>query len=147
MKLLLRRAQRSAGLMGGKVVFTLDARLETTAEEKDLIKKYGLGKLTVYSSEAMQKHASAGQANLAAGTWAGLAKSAVRLGMAALSLRCTIDSLTAGQHIECKEMEELLAAEAAILEACNNAKAFLEVSKTFDGREQVIELGEAPAAA
>lgn len=147
MKLLLRRAQRSAGLMGGKVLFTLDARLAVTDEEAALIKKYGLGKLTIYSSETAQKHLGAAHANLGDGGVLGFAKGAVRIGLAALSLRCTIDSLTAGQHIECKEMEELLAAESAILEACNNAKAFLEVSKTFDGREQVIEIGEAAAIA
>lgn len=146
MKLLLRRNQKS-GMLTGKVTFTLDARLETTSEEASLVKKYGLGKLTIYSSETAQKHLGSAATSLATGNVLGLAKGAIRVGLAALSLRCTIDSLTSGQHIECKDMEELLAGEAAIVEACNNAKVFLEVSKTFDGREQVIEIGEATAAA
>ncbi len=146
MKLLIRRNQKS-GMISSKVTFTLDARLETTPEEAALIKKYGLGKLTIYSSETAQKHLGAAATNLATGNVLGLAKGAIRVGLAALSLRCTIDSLTSGQHIECKDMEELLAAEVAIIEACNNAKLFLEVSKTFDGRETIVEIGEATVPA
>jgi len=59
--------------------------------------------------------------------------------MMALSLRITIDGLRNGQHIECKELDELLGAEAAILNACKNLKAYLETVQTFDGREEVVE--------
>lgn len=140
MKLVLRRTQRDAGLMGNKVVFALDAKIDPSAEEQALIKRYKLGKVVVYSSEAAQKHAAAVQQNVDAGTWFGLAKGLARLGMMAISLKCTIDSLTAGQHIECNELPELLTAEGAIVEACNNAKSFLEAAATFDGRNVVVEI-------
>jgi hypothetical protein len=59
--------------------------------------------------------------------------------MMALSLRVTIDGLLQGQHVECKDLDELLGAEAAIREACSNLKAYLETALTFDGREEVVE--------
>ena len=140
MKIFLRRAQRDAGLLGGKVVFSLDARIEPTPEEMGAMRKYKLGGITVYSSENAKKHAAGVAGNLATGNLWGTAKAAASAGMMALSLRCTLDSLTKGQHIECKDMGELLGAEAAIVEACNTAKAFLEAAVTFDGREQVLEI-------
>lgn len=140
MRLSLKRTQRETGLMGGKIVFALDAKIDPTEQERALIKRYRLGKVIVYSSEAAQRHAAATQQHLNAQTWGGLAKGIARLGMAALSLKCTIDSLTGGQHIECQELPELLSAEEAIVEACGNAKAFLEAAATFDGREVVMEI-------
>lgn len=140
MKIYLKRAQRGAGMLGSKVIFSLDARIEPTAEEIEAIRRYKLGGISVYNSENAKKHATSVAANLATGKIWGTAKAAVSAGMMALSLRCTLDSLTKGQHIECKDMEELLGAEAAIVEACNTAKAFLEAAVTFDGREEVLEI-------
>lgn len=151
MMLSLRRAQRAGGMMGGKIIFTLDARAELTPDEQALVKRYALGKLVVYDSEARKKHADSAyghfssvpgvSSDLAAagrGLWSnarGLASAA----MMALSLRVTIDSLMSGQHIECKDLDELLGAEAAIVDACKNIKAYLDTALTFDGREEVLE--------
>ena len=55
MQLKLRRSQRTAGLMGGKVIFSLDARAELTSDERGLVSKYGLGRLSVYDSEARKR--------------------------------------------------------------------------------------------
>jgi hypothetical protein len=152
MKLLLRRSQRNAGLMGGKVVFALDARVDLSPDERALVQKYALGKLSVYDSEARKKHTDAayghfddatttpglGASSAGRSLWSnarGLASAA----MMALSLRVTVDSLVAGQHIECKDLDELLGAEAAIRDACQNVKVYLEAAVTFDGREEVVE--------
>lgn len=148
MQLKLRRSQRAGGMLGNKVVFVLDARAQPTPEEAALIKKYGLGKMNVYDSETRKKHqanaygnfdaAASGAGGISSGLWAnakGLASSA----MMALSLSVTIDGLMAGQHIECKDLDELLGAEAAIREACKNTKAYLDVATTFDGREEVLD--------
>ncbi|PWT80932.1 MAG: hypothetical protein C5B44_04585, partial [Acidobacteria bacterium] len=43
MQLKLKRSQRTGGMMGGKVIFVLDARAEPSAEEASLVKKYNLG--------------------------------------------------------------------------------------------------------
>lgn len=145
MHLKLRRSQRNAGLMG-KIAFALDARADLSAEEQALVKRYGLGKLVVYDSEARKKHGTAamghfeeaGTASLGRSAWKnvrGFASAAIM----ALSLRVTIDGLTHGEHIECKDLDELLGAESAIVEACKNLKAYLETALTFDGREEVLE--------
>jgi hypothetical protein len=55
------------------------------------------------------------------------------------SARLTVNNLMSGQHIECKDLDELLGAEAAIVEACQNLKAYLETALTFDGREELHE--------
>ena len=153
MQLKLKRSQRSGGIMGGKVLFALDARADLSAEEQGLVKKYGLGKLVVYDSEARKKHQGAAYGhfdNAASAPLIGTGGSAVRSlwsnarGLAsaaimALSLRVTVDSLISGQHIECKDLDELLGAEEAIRDACGNLKAYLETALTFDGREEVVE--------
>ena len=59
MQLVLRRSQRSGGMLGTKVVFGLDARADLTADERSLVSKYGLGRLAVYDSEARRKHGEA----------------------------------------------------------------------------------------
>ena len=151
MQLILKRSQRS-GFIGGKVVFGLDARAELTPDERGLVKKYALGKLIVYDSEARKKHQAAayghfddamhtpglGASSAARSLWKnarGIASAAI----VALSLRVTVDSLTNGQHIECKDLDELLGAEKAIHEACQYLKTYLDTATTFDGREEVIE--------
>ena len=153
MQLKLKRSQRSGGIMGGKVIFALDARADLTADEQGLVKKYGLGKLVVYDSEARKKrqgaayghfeNAGSGPLVATGGTvarslWSN-ARGIASAAMMALSLRVTVDSLVAGQHIECKDLDELLGAEGAIRDACGNLKAYLETALTFDGREEVVE--------
>ena len=140
MYLYLRRSQGQSGMMSTKVIFALDARIDLAPEEKQLMQLYKLGSLTVYSSENAKKHAGSVAGNLATGNLWGTAKAAVSAGMMALSLRCTLDSLTRGQHIECNDMSELLAAESAIVEACNTAKAYLQAAQTFNGQEEVYEI-------
>ncbi len=56
MQLKLKRSQRSSGIMGGKVIFGLDARADLSADEQGLVKKYALGKIVVYDSDARKKH-------------------------------------------------------------------------------------------
>jgi hypothetical protein len=155
MQLKLKRSQRAGGMLGGKVIFVLDARAEPSNEEAGLIKKYNLGKMNVYDSEARRKHqansvahfdnAAAGPAfavptgkGIAASMWSnarGLASAA----MMSLSLSVTIDGLIAGQHVECKDLNELLGAEGAMREACQTIKSFIDVASTFDGREELVE--------
>lgn len=152
MQLKLRRSQRTGGMMGGKIIFALDARTDLSPDEQGLVRKYGLGKLVVYDSEARKKHGAAayGHFDNAANTPGLTASSAGRslwsnarglasAAMMALTLRVTIDGLMGGQHIECKDLDELLGAEAAIVDACKSLKAYLDTAVTFDGREEVVE--------
>lgn len=146
MNLKLRRSQRSAGMLGNKVLFALDARADLSTEERSLVDKYALGKIVVYDSEARKKSAESAQEHFAAAQTGGTgrtlwktARGLASLAVTALTLRVTVGSLINGEHVECKDLDELLGAEAAITEACRNLKAYLETALTFDGREEVVE--------
>lgn len=146
MQLKLKRSQRAGGMLGGKIIFALDARTDLSPDEKGLVSKYALGKLVVYDSEERKKRGEAAYGHFDEGASSSLGRSLWKSarGMASaammtLSLRVTVDSLMSGQHIECKDLDELLGAEAAILNACKNLKAYLETAQTFDGREEVVE--------
>jgi hypothetical protein len=148
MQLKLKRSQRSGGLTGGKIFFCLDVRAEYTPEELANIQKYKLGGEVLYSSEAAKRHSEAAVAHLdegSRGSVGGLLKGVVSVAMAKFNLNVTIDSLAKGQHIECKDLQELLGAESAIHEACKNVKQYLDVAKTFDGREVVVDFSATAA--
>jgi hypothetical protein len=136
MQLKIQRSQRMSGLVSSKVAFALNARIQLKPEEEALVKKYRLGSTTVYDSETRKKHdETVAQTGRGVGLLRGIASAA----MAALSLHVTIDSLVNGQVIETKSLPELLAAEAAIHDACDTVKQFLEIAATFDNREEVTE--------
>ena len=142
MNLKIKRSQRTAGLMGGKLFFALDAQLELTEDERSLIDRYKLGKISVYDSETRKSHQAAAEANLMVNevtrSWSSYGRAIMSTAMARLSLRVSIDSLKDGQHIECKDLDELLGAEAAIRDACANIRSYLDIAATFDGREEVV---------
>lgn len=146
-QLKLRRSQKS-GLLG-KPSFVLDARADLTPEAKGLVSKYGLGSLVVYDSKARQQRTAQAADHFDAAyvqsygsvgrsLWSN-AKGIANAAIMALSLRVTVNNLINGQHIECKDLDELLGAEAAIVEACKNLKAYIETALTFDGREELLE--------
>jgi hypothetical protein len=157
MALKLKRSEKQS--FTGKPVFMLDARMEVSADIRQRVIKYRLGKRVVYESSNRQKYADAANRHLAASgndtslfappaaQAKGIAKTFFQLGragvsgvIASLSLRITIDSLCAGVHVECKSMEELLEAEEAITVAARNLKSYVEVSTTFSGQEEIVEL-------
>lgn len=136
MQLSLRRSQRKSGMMSRDVIFCLHAQIRLTNEERHAIDEYKLGKLTVYNGEKTREHAAKGQAALAEGKLIRGLASAAR---SALSLRLTIDNLATGQDVECKSLDEVLDAEAAIREACENCKQYIETAQSFDGKEETID--------
>ena len=136
MQLKLRRSQRAGGMLRNQVIFALDARADLSPDEQALVRKYALGKLVVYDSEARKRRAEAAYGHFdECCPHAGLrpiirrrslwknARGLASVALMAVSLRVTVDSLMGGQHIECKELDELLGAEAAILDACKSLKA------------------------
>lgn len=146
MNLKLRRTQRSGGMINKKVFFAVDARVALSAEESDLVQRYALGNTIVYDSEARKQGSAAAQAHFAEVGSAGAgrmlwktARGLASLAASAMTLRITVYGLMNGEHVECKDLDELLGAEAAIMEGCKNLKAYLEAAVTFDGREEVFE--------
>jgi hypothetical protein len=155
--LRLKRSQRTNAL--NKILFVLDARMDVSAENRALIQKYSLGSRVVYDSANREAYAAAAKARFESSGYhpgfrdspgrhvLGAGKAFLNLGMAAvhatvavLSLRITIDSLMKGVHVECKDMDELLEAEGAIMQAAQNLKGHLDTVTTFDGREETFEL-------
>ena len=147
MHLKLRRSQRSSGMLSKSVVFCLDAVLDLDAEEAASVRKYALGSQVIYNSAASRKHIEGVAIAAVQETAGSFVSSLAHAAMARLSLNITIDSLTKGQHVECKDLDELLGAESAIMNAARATRTYLEMVKTFDGRETVIDLdAEAEAA-
>lgn len=141
MQLKLRRSQREGGIVATNVIFCLDARAELTDQERRNLSRYKLYGQVIYNSEASRRHLDKGDAS-ADGSTRGALKSLVHVAMAALHLNITVRGLEKGQHIECKSLDELIAAEDAIMEACQNLKAYLDIAATFDGSEMVIDFLE-----
>lgn len=141
MQLKIQRTQRMGGVMGGTVVFCLDVQADYSHQEADNIAKYKLGKQVVYNSRASKQHLDKfDKAN--DGSAKGYLKGAVSLAMAAMNLNISINSLGRGQHIECKDLEELLEAEEAVMVACRNVKRFLDTAATFNGSIALIDFDD-----
>lgn len=125
MKLLLRRGQRQGML--GKMIFSLEVRASLTDTERENVRKYRLGDSLLYERKAMKEGGNEYQ----------------QLGNALLhrflNLTISVNDLANGKTIECKDIMEMLAAEAQVKEAAQNFKAILEAAAHFDG-EEVVEL-------
>jgi hypothetical protein len=125
MKLLLRRDQKS-GLIG-KITFTLAVRADLTREEENNIKKYKLGDTMLYERMTMTDKGS------------GLLGLASRLAFKAMNISVSVDDLSDGKKIDCKDIVEMLAVEDQIREAAQTFKNVLEAAASFGG-EEVVEL-------
>lgn len=126
MKILLRRDQKSGMLGMGKVSFILDVRAELTSEEQANIKKYKLGDTMLYERDKL----------ISAGS--GLLGMASRFAIKAMNITVSVDDLSKGKQIECKDIVEMLAVEDQLKEACQTFKAVLTAAAHFGG-EEVLE--------
>ena len=137
MHLKVRRGQKS-GMLGGKVVFTLDVRAELNQDEHALVERYKLWPEVVYSTEASTANAERAQAGNLTALGALIADKVLKKFF-------TTKDLVSGQHIECKDLAQVVAAEEQVRVACANLKQYLAVATTFDGREEVVEIAVAGA--
>ncbi len=147
MHLRIKRSQRTAGIVSSKPVFVLDARVDVTAADRQLIGKYKLGESVVCDSKERVARTETAYGNFdnATQTWSAErsslhnARGIANAAMGALALRVTVDKLISGVHIECKDLNELVAAENAIIEACEKLRLYMDTAVSFDGREAVLE--------
>jgi hypothetical protein len=144
MQLKIQRSQRT-GLVG-KALFCVDIRADYSMDERVNINRYALGGQTIYNSQNARKHLERAGAHLdrtqsgsVGESVGGLARGALSLAMAKMSLNITIASLGRGHHIECKELPEMLEAEETVRNACKNLTRYLDAAATFDGSEMVVE--------
>ena len=113
MQLFITKDQ-AKGLLGG-VKFELSARVELTADEADLVKRYKADKEVLVQKEVK-----------------------VPFTGRTLNFGLTVGSLTSGQAFKCGDVGEILETEKNVKEACEAFKNYLEVMKHFGGQE-VIE--------
>ncbi len=125
MKLLLRHDQKSG--FTGKVTFTLGVRSELTDQERNNIEKYKLGDTMLYERATLADKGS------------GLLGVASRLAFKMMNLTVSVNDLSGGKKIDCKDIVEMLAVEDQIKEAAQTFKNVLEAAASFGG-EEVIEL-------
>ena len=135
MQLKVRRNQK-IGMLGGKVIFVLDVRAELTGEEQALVERYKLWPEVVYTTDQATANAERAHAGNIAALGALIADKVLKKFF-------TIKDLVSGQHIECKELQQVLAVEEQVCAACANLKKYLEVAQTFDGNEVVVEIAAA----
>jgi len=149
MQLKIQRSQRAGGVTGTVILFCLDVRAEYSSDERSNISKYRLGKQVIYNSQAARKHWDNADAQLdraqqgsTGQRFVGLAKGVAALALAKLHLNISIDSLGRGHHIECKDLDELMEAEEAVMTACRSLKAYLALASTFNGSIVLIDFDE-----
>jgi hypothetical protein len=122
MKLLLRRGQRS-GLLGGKIVFTLEVRADLTPDERANINRYKLGETVLYERNTLTERGS------------GLLGVATRAAFRAMNISVSVNDLAGGKKVECKDIVEMIAVTEQIKEAAQTFKAVLDAAAQFSGEE------------
>lgn len=131
MQLKLRRSQKTG--LTGTPIFILDVMAELTSEETELVKKYKLKNQLVYTSEAADQNL----AKADAGSWAGLGGALLDR---VTKRSFTLGDLVNGQHLECKDLGEVVATEDQVHQACQNIRGYIDVARQFDGSEQIVEI-------
>ena len=126
MKLRLSKSQRTTGVMSKKVMFSLGAQVDLTAQEQEYVNKYKMGKEIVYSKERVNPELHDYKSN----------KGIIRnLSAAALNLKISVNDLTGGRTIECKDINEMMDTEETIKNACQGLKNMLDACSGFQGEE------------
>ena len=105
MKLIVKKDQ-DKGLLGG-IKFIINAWVEVTNEEKELINKYKVHKEVLFNKTNI------------------------------LTTEITIGSLIDWAFFKCASIEEILIYEEAIKKSCKNLKTKLEIMKSFGGKYEI----------
>lgn len=126
MKLRLNKSQRSSGVMSKKVVFSLGAQVDLSAQEADYVKKYKMDREVLYNKDRINQKAALPS------TVGGLVRDISAMTM---NINLTVADLIKGLTIECKDITEILDAEATVKTACGNLKGLLDACAGFEGEE------------
>lgn len=126
MKLRLNKSQRQTGVMSKKVLFALAAQVDLTAQEQEYVKKYKMGKEVIYNKDRVNPELHDYKSG----------KGIMRnLSAIAMNINLTVNDLINGRTIECKDINEILDAEATVKTACQGLKNLLEACAGFEGEE------------
>jgi hypothetical protein len=127
MELLLSKSQKS-GMLSSTITFILNIKTKLTDEEQALVRKYKMGKEVVYEKLPI---------TAAAAGMGGIAGALTSITAKALKLVFTVDDLVRGRTIECKDILDMIAAEAQIRDAADGLWGILQASKNFEGEEVI----------
>jgi hypothetical protein len=108
MKLHITRDQ-GKGMMGG-VRFQLEAKVDLTPQEAELVKRYRADKEALLQTE-------------------------MTIFGKKLEFDLKIEDLVKGRNFQCKDIGDILATEENVKQACSTFKNYIEVMKGFGGRE------------
>ncbi len=138
MKLKLSRSQKTG--LTGKVSFKLFFIVDLDADEKAALAKYKFGKHVVYetpkgaaASEGLRNAMDAGGIG---GIGRGLASA---IAAKAFNQILTVNDMVNGKEIACDDINEMIAAEEQIKDACNSLSRILYMCRHFDG-EEIIDI-------
>jgi len=131
MRLKLRRDQKSG--LTGSITFKLLAIVDLDADEVAVVKKYKLGKEILYETP---KGTAALQLLSSGGALAGITAT---IAAKATNQILTVNDLVNGKEISCKNINEMLAAEEQIRQACLGLSSILLACEHFGG-EEIIEI-------
>lgn len=109
----------------GKAVFQLDVRAEISQQELASIQRYRLGDTVLYTKGELVDRGS------------GLLGLASRLAFKAMNISVSVNDLTNGKRVECKDIVEMLAVEEQIKEAAVTFKQILNAAVHFGGEEVI----------
>lgn len=115
--------------MSKKVMFSLAAQVDLSAQEADYVKKYKMGSAVVYNKDRVNPEMHDYKSGK------GLMRN---LSAIALNINMTVDDLVKGRTIECKDIKEMIDAELGVKSACAGLKDLLEACAGFAG-EEIIE--------
>ncbi len=135
MKLKLRRNQQSG--ITGKVSFKLFFIVDLDSDEAAALKKYKFGKQIVYETP---KGAAALEGLKTASSVGGIGRGiAATIAAKAFDHILSVNDMIDGKEIICKDIDEMIAAEEQIKDACQTLSRILYMCQHFEG-EEIIDI-------
>ena len=135
MKLKLRRSQKSG--MTGNITFKLFFIVDLNDEEAAALRTYKFGRLIVYETP---KGAAASEGLRSAGGLGGIGRGlAATIAAKATNQILSVNDMVDGKEIICKDINEMIAAEEQIRDACLSLSRVLYMCMHFDG-EEIIDI-------
>jgi len=128
MELLLSRSQKTGFTGLGAITFVLNLRSQLTAEEAEYVRTYKLGKDIMYEkASVMDKLPRLGPVQQLVSIFTAKAKGHI----------FTVNDLVKGRTVECRDIIEMIEAEAQIKEAAQNFYNVLQTCHQFGGEEVI----------
>lgn len=113
MRLVLTKNQ-SKRVIGG-VSFEVDAQVELTDEERNLVEHYNMHNMVLLSRPLVT-------------IWGKPSDQQVEV---------TVKDLLGGEAFKCKDLSEVVAYSDGLKEACRNFKTYMDVARGFRGQETI----------